>query len=275
VEQRTFATSVSVSVIGHALLMLILAFYAGRELSSLPHRQSIVIEVTPLPSLKTKNRIVQTEAGKKAEKAIADSFLGKETRVVDEQSVAKEKRRERSQQVNTARRFFAPGRASPLGKFGVRFLPVQRKLAMTQPRKKDQPQWAPQAEWEEEFVKGVKKGDKTALNTKEFVYFGYFQRIRKQLDLAWKPILRRRLRRIYRKGRRLASDMDHTTQTLVTLNQKGEVVRVQVMKESGTFDLDDAAIRAFNLAGPFPNPPEGLIDEKGLIQIRWDFVLRT
>ena len=42
-----------------------------------------------------------------------------------------------------------------------------------------------------------------------------------------------------------------------------------------THDLDEAAIRAFNRAGPFPNPPNGLLQETGSVDIRWDFILRT
>ena len=62
---------------------------------------------------------------------------------------------------------------------------------------------------------------------------------------------------------------------LVTLDNDGQIVRVQVVTESGTSDLDDAAIKAFNDAGPFPNPPKGLIGAAGKVAIRWDFVLRT
>jgi TonB family protein len=81
--------------------------------------------------------------------------------------------------------------------------------------------------------------------------------------------------RLYRGGRQLAGDMDHTTRVLVTLNKAGEIVRVDLVEESGTRVLDDAAVRAFNQAGPFPNPPQGIVDRNGQIQIRWEFVLKT
>ncbi len=69
--------------------------------------------------------------------------------------------------------------------------------------------------------------------------------------------------------------MDYTTKLLVTLDHDGQIVKVQIMSQSGTRDLDDAAIKAFNDAGPFPNPPKGLVNNQGTIQVRWDFVLRT
>ena len=53
------------------------------------------------------------------------------------------------------------------------------------------------------------------------------------------------------------------------------VVRVQLLEESGAVDLDSAAVGALNKAGPYPNPPKGLLDENGNAQIRWDFVLKT
>jgi protein TonB len=48
-----------------------------------------------------------------------------------------------------------------------------------------------------------------------------------------------------------------------------------MLSESGTGDLDDAAVGAFNQAGPFPNPPKGMIDLNQEIKIPWDFVLKT
>ena len=36
-----------------------------------------------------------------------------------------------------------------------------------------------------------------------------------------------------------------------------------------------AAVDAFNDAGPFPDPPAGLVDQNGQIQIPWDFILQS
>jgi len=48
-----------------------------------------------------------------------------------------------------------------------------------------------------------------------------------------------------------------------------------VIGDSGIQDLDDAAIEAFKAAAPFPNPPKGVVENDGTVQIRWDFVLET
>ena len=126
-----------------------------------------------------------------------------------------------------------------------------------------------------EYISGVKEGEETALSTREYLFFGYFERIRDRLDRAWEPILREHLVRHYQQGRRLASEMDHRTEVLVVLDRGGQVVHVEIVGESGTETLDSAAVQAFNRAGPFPNPPRGLVDGAGTVRIKWEFILKT
>jgi protein TonB len=80
---------------------------------------------------------------------------------------------------------------------------------------------------------------------------------------------------MYRAGRQLASDQDHITRTRVMLDARGHVLRVELIEPSGVVHLDDAAVEAFNKAGPFPNPPKGLISADGSVEILWDFVLKS
>jgi protein TonB len=117
--------------------------------------------------------------------------------------------------------------------------------------------------------------DQTALNTREYLYFGYFQRIRQRLELQWNGLLKETLTKYYRSGRQLASDMEYSTKLLVILNPAGEIVRVKVMGESGSRELDDVAIKAFNKAGPFPNPPKGLVSRGGEVEVPWTMNLRS
>ncbi|MEK7690222.1 MAG: TonB family protein, partial [Bdellovibrionota bacterium] len=127
----------------------------------------------------------------------------------------------------------------------------------------------------QEYLRGFKESDRTLLNTKEYVFFSYFQRIRQRLDTAWQPLLRNHITKLYKRGRQLASEVDHKTQLLVVLNKKGEIEKVQMIEESGVSDLDQAAVEAFNQAGPFPNPPRGLVDGGGHVEIGCYFVLKT
>jgi TonB family protein len=113
------------------------------------------------------------------------------------------------------------------------------------------------------------------LNTREFVFYGYFQRIRERLDHAWEKSLRDHLQKYFYRGRQLASETDYMTQLLVSLDKDGRITKVQIIGNSGTTELDEAATKAFNDAGPFPNPPTGLVDNRGQVLVRWDFVLKT
>jgi protein TonB len=126
-----------------------------------------------------------------------------------------------------------------------------------------------------DFLKDTKDGDKTMLNTKEFVYFGYYRRIREKLEVAWNSKLRNALDGFSYGGRQLASSQNYITGVIVVLDRFGHVTKVQVLQGSGARDLDQAAVDAFNQAGPFPDPPSGLVDENGQIKIKWDFVLQS
>lgn len=127
----------------------------------------------------------------------------------------------------------------------------------------------------DDYLKGVETGDQTILNTREFRYYTYYSRIRRQLSHHWEPRVREKLARIFRQGRRIASDKDHITKLLIVLNTQGVLVKVQVVSESGVHDLDDAATEAFKSAAPFPNPPAGIVESDGYVKIRWDFVLES
>ncbi len=126
-----------------------------------------------------------------------------------------------------------------------------------------------------DYLKDVKEGDRTMLSTKEFVYFGYYRRIRERLEVAWNSRLRSAMEGYMYGGRHLASNKNYVTGVVVVLDRTGTITAVQLMQASGAKDLDQAAVDAFNEAGPFPDPPSGLVDEKGEIRIPWSFILQS
>ncbi len=126
-----------------------------------------------------------------------------------------------------------------------------------------------------DYLKGVKEGRQTLLNTREFVYYSYYNRIRKKIRQYWEPSIKDKVRALFKQGRKIASDKNKITKVLITLNQQGTLVKVQVVEDSGIRDLDDAAVDAFRDAAPFPNPPKGLVEMDGTVKIRWDFVLEV
>lgn len=127
----------------------------------------------------------------------------------------------------------------------------------------------------DDYLKDVNTGMQTLLSTREFVYYTYYARIKEAIRQHWEPGVREKVKIIYRQGRNIASAKDRVTQVMVTLNNKGELIRVEVLTASGVIDLDNAAIEAFRAAQPFPNPPKGMVESDGTIKIRWDFVLEA
>ena len=127
-----------------------------------------------------------------------------------------------------------------------------------------------------DYIKDVDQGLETMLNTREFKYYSYYNRIRRQLAQHWEGRVREKLSKMFKEGRSPASTgQDRVTKLMIVLNDKGTLVRVQVMSDSGVRDLDDAAIEAFRAAAPFPNPPKGIVEGDGTVKIRWDFVLES
>lgn len=125
-----------------------------------------------------------------------------------------------------------------------------------------------------DFVEEVPLGDMTALNTKEFKYYGFYFRIKRKLEQFWGHSLQQKAKEIYRSGRQLASDDTRITSLKITLDNKGNVVDIFIKSTSGIRELDAAAVESFNRAGPFPNPPKGMI-KNGLAIIEWGFVVKS
>lgn len=127
-----------------------------------------------------------------------------------------------------------------------------------------------------DYIKDVDQGLETMLNTREFKYYSYYNRIRRQLTQHWEGKVREKLSKMFKEGRSPASTgQDRVTKLMIVLNDKGTLIRVQVLMDSGVRDLDDAAVEAFRAAAPFPNPPKGIIEGDGTVKIRWDFVLES
>jgi TonB family protein len=127
----------------------------------------------------------------------------------------------------------------------------------------------------DDHLKDIATGPQTLLSSREFLYYSYYSRIKDRLRIFWEPKIKEKVNRIFMAGRHIASNEDKITRLVITLDQGGKLIKVQVLGESGLKDLDDAAVEAFQLAAPFPNPPSGIVDKDKTIKIRWDFVLEA
>lgn len=104
-------------------------------------------------------------------------------------------------------------------------------------------------------------GERVALNAKEYLYADYLNRIRRLVNFYWKQNLDNMPSSV-----RL-SKAGYTTGVEVILDGDGALEIVEVVAPSGSEPLDGAVTRAFRLAGPFPNPPDGLIEADGRVYL--------
>ena len=125
-----------------------------------------------------------------------------------------------------------------------------------------------------DFIEDVPLGDFTRLNTQEFKFYGFYHRIRQRLEQYWGHKLKKKAEKIYRSGRRIPASENLITSLKIILDSKGSIVNVIIQGSSGVRELDEAAIEAFNNAGPFPNPPRGMI-RNGKATIEWGFVVKS
>jgi len=104
-------------------------------------------------------------------------------------------------------------------------------------------------------------GDRLALNTKEYLYAGYLKRIRRLVNFYWSQ----NLDNLPSSARLTRTGYDTTVE--VILNADGALEYIEVTAKSGSGELDNAVVSAFQIAGPFPNPPEGLIEKDGRVYL--------
>ncbi len=100
-------------------------------------------------------------------------------------------------------------------------------------------------------------GDSVHLNTKEFLYAGYLNQVRRLVNFYWHQNLDNLPR-----GLQIVRPRYKTLVTVV-LTQDGLLDSIEIVEESGSGPLDSAVVQAFRIAGPFPPPPEGMVSNDG------------
>ena len=127
----------------------------------------------------------------------------------------------------------------------------------------------------DDYLPDVDDSNETLLNTKQFVYYSFYARIKEQLRMYWSQHLQRTFEQRYRTGQQALADRDLVTKLTIQLRTDGELKRVFVVSSSGYPDIDEAAVKAFEQASPFPNPPRGMIERDGSVKLRWDFIVQA
>ncbi len=103
-------------------------------------------------------------------------------------------------------------------------------------------------------------GTSVNLNTRELLGATYLNRIRRLVNFYWEQNIRN-----------LSSVQlvrtSYTTRVHPVLDANGALESITVAVESGNGALDNAVLQAFRIAGPFPNPPEQLIEKDGRVYL--------
>jgi TonB family protein len=121
-----------------------------------------------------------------------------------------------------------------------------------------------------DHIEDVDKGAQTFLNTRDYKYAWFFNRVKRGVRQRWRAVEAHRRNDPYG---RIHGVRDRRTEVEVTLTSSGALEDIIVLKDSGVAFLDDAAVTAFEEAAPFPNPPDGLKDADGKIRFRFAFFL--
>lgn len=116
----------------------------------------------------------------------------------------------------------------------------------------------------------VEEGEGTFLNTKEWKYSSFFNRVKQGVGMHWDPgsAIRQRDPTLNIYGGR-----DRYTMLSVTLNDHGRIKNISVEKSCGLDFLDLEAVAAFERAQPFPNPPPGLVSADSTVRFSFGFFL--
>lgn len=237
----------------------------------------------------TTKQIVQTSESED-KKPLDKSFLSEKTnsfqrqtraRVVDKFNDAKTAGSSLTQKASkpSSRKKVASSNTKTLSSFGIGMpqVAVTKKLETSKSSSTEDQllrEVSSMAAANNDYVTDIPLADVTRFNTVEYRHYGFYQRIRNQLELHWGSSLKDKAKRIYKTGRKIASDNDFITNLEVFLDTSGKITGMKIIGTSGVKELDDAAIESFNKAGPFPNPPKDLISN-GTAVIKWGFVVKS
>ncbi|GHG71816.1 TonB family protein [Comamonas sp. JC664] len=121
-----------------------------------------------------------------------------------------------------------------------------------------------------DHLQDASEGDQTLLNTREWKYASFFNRVKQSVGMHWNP--NEQLRRRDPTGG-IYQGRDRYTLLEITLDERGQVTDIQVEKSSGLDFLDLEAVSSFKRAQPFPNPPAGLLSNDSKVKFQFGFFM--
>lgn len=122
-------------------------------------------------------------------------------------------------------------------------------------------------------VKDVEEGLETLLNTSEFKFFSYFNRLQKHMGSFWENQVRQGISSLVERGLEISAGNQLVTKLYVVIGSTGELRDIIILQSCGYDELDQSVIKAFKAAAPFAAPPTPVLESDGTVKITWDFVL--
>jgi TonB family protein len=242
--------------------------YYPSNIIKVPNQSSTAppIKIKIQPNTENKKQIVQSDDPETKEKPTKKTFLGDKDRKFERESIPRKTDPFKSTNKTIS--------LSDIGAFEKGYNSFKEAEKNARLGSKPADYQTPKISSTNDYVENVPLGDLTYLNTVEYKYYGFYHRIRQELEQFWGRSIQEKASALFKEGSTSASDEDFITALEVTLNEKGEIVEISIKTTSGFKELDDAAVESFNKAGPFPHPPKGLV-ENGLVKISWGFIVQT
>ncbi len=279
--------SLFASIAGHALIAILLwqnpsAFMGAPQKtpSSIQTRTLSEKEFNKILSKNQKAQIVQSEDSIKTEKFIPNlnekTFLSKQNQYVD--------RNTRSARIGDHKNILKEGLPPIENLFKLQSSNTAMKLKSddlnqeTAKGKTHKFSRQPASVGDgisatDDYLPDIAISANTLLNTQEYIFASFYDRIREKLKHQWQSLLKTELEGLQRKGAPMFEG-ERTTKLKIFMNSQGEVKTIQKLGSAGYIELDQAAVDAFRIASPFPNPPQAMIEkENGVLQIEWHFVV--
>lgn len=263
-NKKKFITFIFLSLLLHAVLI----FFPWPK-GDQPKKKVFIVDRIILDD-KDKKQIVDDTKMANREKPDDSKYLSKEDNRADEEIKAKTTARTKN---NAPTVLLKPDPNITKGKNTPKKKLSLADLGLTPSQKRTPSAYTPPSATDD-YLPEVKEGAQTALNTREFKFYSYFERIKDRLRMYWEPQLQRRVSRIYATGQNLP-EFDLITKLNISLNKNGELSKISITRNSGYEEIDLAAVKAFELAAPFPNPPMGMIEKDGQVYLTWSFVVQT
>src|SRR6266540_3729400 len=119
---------------------------------------------------------------------------------------------------------------------------------------------------------GLAEGDETWLQSREFKYATFMNRMRREIGQQWYP----RVRDAQRQRDPAGSVFFYRERTVViglTMDTDGNVKDLSVMQSSNLDFFDRIAVSSVQAAQPFPNPPRGMFHGDGGVRIPFSFTM--